>query len=114
MKEIKTLITNSIIKRAFINVKIIFYSLLRYKGYHLLKNNKKYKNIHNGKRCFIFGSGPSLMNIDFGLFENEYVFTVNQLPRKKDFDKLKSNYHFWADDCFFDGNKNTIEIMKKN
>lgn len=67
----------------------------------LLKRNSIFKNIHKGCRCFILGNGPSLKKIDFALLQNEYVFTVNQLPKDPNFQKLKTNYHFWADSRFF-------------
>ena len=66
-----------------------------------VKDNRKLKNAYKGKRCFIFGNGPSLKNVDFSLFEEEYVFTVNTLYKKEDFLKLKSNFHVWADKVFF-------------
>ena len=43
----------------------------------LISPNSSLKGIHQGQRCFIFGNGPSLNNVDFSLFENEYSFTVN-------------------------------------
>lgn len=66
-----------------------------------LKRNIKFKNIHEGKRCFVLGNGPSLKDVDLGLLENEYVFTVNKITNHNDFAKLKTNYHFWADPVFF-------------
>lgn len=66
-----------------------------------LKQNKKFKNIHKGERCFVIGNGPSIKELDFSLLKDEYVFTVNQIPRNKNYLELCSNYHFWADDNFF-------------
>lgn len=79
-----------------------------------LKKNKKFKNIHEGKRCFIIGNGPSVKNMDFKLLENEIVFTVNQMSRVKGFEKLKTNYHLWGDDLYFSptDNDEMVEIMK--
>lgn len=84
------------------------------KLFSLIKKNKKYKNIHSGCRCFILGNGPSLNNQDLSLLENEYVFTVNQIARHKDFEKIKTNYHFWADPVFFqvsENNKEDLELL---
>ena len=50
--------------------------------------NKKFYNIHKGKRCFIVS--------------NEITFTVNQMVRNPDFLKLRPNYHLWADRVFFE------------
>lgn len=66
------------------------------------KQNEKFRDRYNGKRCFIFGNGPSLNNVDFSLLRDEYTFTVNQLSRKKDFAKLCTNFHMWVDTRFFD------------
>lgn len=67
----------------------------------LLKENEKFKNKHAGKRCFILGNGPSLNAVDFKLLENEYVFTVNELMRHKEYSVLKSNYHLIMDPYYF-------------
>jgi len=40
---------------------------------------KKLKNIHNGERCFLLGTGPSLKNTDVSLLKNEICFGVNSL-----------------------------------
>ena len=34
----------------------------QYKG--LIQTNEKYRNIHDGERCFIIGNGPSLKNVN--------------------------------------------------
>ena len=43
-----------------------------------------FKNIHNGKRCFIIGNGPSLNAIDLTKLKNEYTFGVNSIFLKQD------------------------------
>lgn len=78
----------------------------------LIGNNIEFKNKHKGKRCFIFGNGPSLKNVDFSLFENEYTITVNQLPKNSNFGQLKTTYHVWADENFFRLDKNKPEDME--
>lgn len=80
-------------------------------GFYFSKNNsafKKYsirnaelKNKYAGKRCFIIGNGPSLKTVDLSQLADEYTFTVNQLPRNNNFGKLKTNFHIWADERFF-------------
>lgn len=79
--------------------------------YNLLKKNEAFRNIHNGKRCFIIGNGPSLKDIEFPLLENEYVFTVNHIMKMSDFRTLHTNYHLWSDPDFFNGNFGTTEIL---
>jgi len=70
--------------------------------YALIRKNKKFKNLHKGQRCFILGNGPSLKDQDLSLLQNEIVFTVNQIATMDGFDKIKTNYHFWADPAFFE------------
>ncbi len=71
----------------------------------ILKYNKKYKNLHKGKRCFILGNGPSLKDQNLEALGKEIVFSVNQFYRSSDAFSVKSNYHFWADDTFFINDK---------
>jgi len=40
---------------------------------------KKLHNIHNGKRCFVIGNGPSLQNTDMTKLRNEYTFGLNRI-----------------------------------
>ena len=77
-----------------------------------VKENINFKDIHKDKRCFILGNGPSLKEQDLSLLKDEYVFTVNQIAKHKDFDKLKTNYHFWADPTFFKLDKDKPEDMQ--
>ena len=93
-------------------VKFVKFRLFNRKKYALIKKNKKFKNLHLGKRCFILGNGPSLKEHDLSILANEYVFTVNQIMRHPDFQKLKTNYHFWADPIFFDINEDNPEDIE--
>lgn len=77
-----------------------------------IKRNIKFKNIYDGKRCFILGNGPSLKQQDLTLLNDEYVFTVNQATRHKDFNAIKSTFHFWTDANFFIIDKNNPEDLE--
>lgn len=68
----------------------------------VLTSNAKLKNIHKGERCFIVGNGPSIKKQDLSLLHDEYTFTVNQLPRRNDYNKINSDFHLWTDKRFFD------------
>lgn len=63
--------------------------------------NRDLKNKYQGKRCFILGNGPSLKTQNLSALEKEYVFTVNQFMRNPDSEKVKTNFHIWADSNFF-------------
>ena len=43
------------------------------------------KDLHQGKRCFIVGTGTSLNDIDMSLLDNEITIGVNLILLKKDF-----------------------------
>lgn len=74
----------------------------RRKEMELIKCNTKFKNIHQGKRCFIIGNGPSIKQIDLSQLKDEITFTVNQLPRMNEFSEIRTTYHLWSDERFFD------------
>jgi hypothetical protein len=40
---------------------------------------RAFKNIHQGKRCFIIGNGPSLKQMDLTLLKNEFTFGMNRI-----------------------------------
>ena len=39
---------------------------------------KALKNIHQGKRCFIIGNGPSLQKMDLSVLKDEFTFGMNR------------------------------------
>lgn len=94
-----------------------FYSRRHKEETEYLKKNKKYKNLHHGERCFILGNGPSIKKEDLSALEYEIVFSVNQFSRHHDAEKVKPNYHFWADPRFFNidaenpGDMELIQVM---
>lgn len=80
--------------------------------FNLISQNSKYKDMHKGKRCFILGNGPSLNLEKLSLLEDEFVFSVNQISRHKEFKHIKPNYHFWADPVFFNITKDKPEDIE--
>ena len=59
----------------------------------VLLKNRVLKDIHRGKRCFVFGTGLSVNNIDMSLLTQEYSFGSNFLNYHKDFQKLNVNFY---------------------
>lgn len=98
----------------FLKRNIIFskYKILNKAEHKLIAKNEEFRNIHKGKRCFIVGNGPSLKDQDLSLLHDEYVITVNQIARNKNFEKMNTNYHFWADPVFFDLSPDKEEDME--
>lgn len=85
--------------------KLYYFLKIRQNDHNLkliLLKNSEFEGIHSGKRCFILGNGPSIKDIDLGILEDEITFSVNQLSRRPDFSALKTNYHIWMDERFFD------------
>lgn len=81
----------------------------RKEEYELIKVNQKYKNIHQGQRCFLIGNGPSLKSVDFSKLKNEITFTANQISRMPQYSNLYNNYHIWVDERFFTADLSTPE-----
>ena len=55
-------------------------SLKQYiQNYSLCNELKQYKGLHNGKRCFIIGTGPSLTVEDLEKLKNEITFGSNRI-----------------------------------
>ena len=38
-----------------------------------------YHNLHQGKRCFVMGNGPSLRQTDLSKLKNEYTIGLNRI-----------------------------------
>jgi len=66
-------------------------------GKNILMKNKSLENIHLGKKCFIFGTGPSVNGVDFSLLADEYTFGGHLLNKHTDFHKL--NLKFFVIPC---------------
>lgn len=76
----------------------------------LVEKNKRFYNIHQGKRCFIIGNGPSINNQNLTLLENEIVFTVNKFFKHPQVRKIRPTYHVFADPLFYDTQWREINI----
>jgi hypothetical protein len=60
------------------------------RGYFRLR---KIRNKYKGKRCFIFGNGPSLNKMDLELFKNEYTWGSNRCYLL--YDKISWKHNFF-------------------
>jgi len=58
---------------------------------------EKYKNLHKDERCFIIGSGPSLLEEDLSLLENERVMICNKGWELENLGLKKYDYYFLCD-----------------
>ena len=53
---------------------------------------KQFKDLYQGKRCFIIGNGPSLKADDLDCLKNEYTFAANRIYEILD----KTDWRPWA------------------
>lgn len=84
----------------------VLFDKLEHRQKKLLENNKKFKDMYKGRRCFILGNAPSVNKLDFDRLHDELVITVNDMFFHNDFDKLNSNFHFFADPAYFNLSRN--------
>ena len=59
----------------------------------ILRKNRKFKDRHKGERCFILGSGNSIMEQDLTRLSDEIVMTQNHFHAHKDINIIKPKYH---------------------
>ena len=64
----------------------------------------KFHNIHQGKRCFIVGTGPSLKLSDVDMLKDEYTFGVNSCLTMYDKTEWRADYYGIVD-------SHAVEIM---
>lgn len=60
---------------------------------HLLHGNAALKNIHEGERCLILGTGSSLFELDLPTVADEYTFSCNEIFQHPDFDQLNLDFY---------------------
>jgi len=60
---------------------------------HILQNNEKLLNRHKRERCFILGSGSSVLSQDLSKLIGENVIAVSSSYMHKDYSSIKPKYH---------------------
>ena len=63
----------------------------------ILQENSKFENCHEGKRCFILATGPSIKKQDLALLKNEICISVSNFFVHKDYDLIRPKYHCMHD-----------------
>ena len=58
---------------------------------------KTLRGIHDGKRCFIIGNGPSLCAADLDKLQNEYCFAANRIFKIFDQTAWRPSYYLIVD-----------------
>jgi hypothetical protein len=80
----------------------------------LVKKNTALKNMYQGQRCFILGTGPSLKTTDFDLLKNELVFGVNFYYKSDLVNTVKPQFYCLYDDIFHTTHQqSTLDLLHK-
>jgi hypothetical protein len=66
-----------------------------------LKKNTKFKDVHKGQSCYIFGNGASLKYYDLKLFNDKACIGCGSLFTHKDFKDLNLKYYLVLHTLFF-------------
>jgi hypothetical protein len=86
-------LTSSLIYQAdLILVKNVLRSLANHVFEKRLAGMNKFKNIHAGETCYIFGDGPSISWIDFSKLSDKPAICCGMIPFHKDFRLLDIRY----------------------
>ncbi|MCC6253171.1 MAG: hypothetical protein IT238_12000 [Bacteroidia bacterium] len=62
----------------------------------LFEENLKFKNLHQGERCFILASGPSIRTQDLKKLQNELCIAVSHFHLHDDIRIIRPQYHVLA------------------
>jgi hypothetical protein len=66
-----------------------------------LKQNVKFKDIHKGESCYIFGNGASLKYFDLKMFNDRVSIGCGSLFSHIDINHINLKYHYIAHPLFF-------------
>jgi hypothetical protein len=66
-----------------------------------LKKNEKFKNIHKGESCYIFGNGSSLKYYDLKLFNDRISIGCGALFSHNDIKEIDLKYYYVSHPLFF-------------
>ena len=73
----------------------------------------KFRNLHNGKRCFIVATGPSLTVSDLNMLKdhNEICFSMNSIYHAFDQTEWRPDYYVMSDYRGFDEYKDLLDTL---
>jgi len=102
-----------IIKFYFFFRHIIVSISAKFRSIGLLQNSKyadikKFKGIHDGERCFIIATGPSLTIEDLNKLKDEYTFSMNSIILVFDETDWRPTYYGIQDHLVYDKLKDCI------
>lgn len=92
---------------------LIFYTMKYFSLIHIIKRNKKLKNIHKGERCFIVLNGPSINRYDLKLLRNETVFCSNFMYKTSKVYDINPDYYCWLDSGIYKDREETKKVFNE-
>ncbi len=76
-----------------------------------MRRIQRYRNIHQGKRCFILGNGPSLKQTDLTLLNGEFTFCTNRIYLMLDQLGFTPSYYVVSNDLIVEQCARDIEKL---
>lgn len=67
----------------------------------VLERNKKFKDIHEGKSCYIFGNGASIKHFDLKKFDDKIGIGCAALFLHRDFKEINVKYYYEGHPFFY-------------
>ena len=72
-------------------------SLIFFLAKNIILKNKKFKDLHMGESCYLFGNAKSLKYYDLSLFSDRVSIGCNSLFLHKDFGHIDCQYYYNGD-----------------
>jgi len=99
--KIKDFTVGRVVRALLRRIGNIWYVSTWYFPFGYAKLNRKrlaaFRNIHQGKRCFIVCNGPSLNKMDLTLLDGEYTLGMNRIYLMEEVNGFKPTYLFCFD-----------------
>lgn len=102
MKKLLKLVLRCVVPVMFYEILMKYAPFIRWiiakplhniRNLQLIRQNKRFHDIHKGQRCFIVCNGPSINRQDLLLLKNEIVFCVSNGYLHKDYKELAPKYY---------------------
>ena len=75
-------------------------SLMFFLAKNIILKNQKFKGLHNGESCYLFGNAKSLKYYDLSLFNDRVSIGCNLLFFHKEFGNIDCRYYYNGDPFF--------------
>jgi hypothetical protein len=84
-----------------------------YGNRQLMERNRRFENLHRGRRAFVLGTGPSLARQDLSLLAGELTFAVNSFWKNPILAKWQPTYYCAVDADYFIAESGAEEALRK-